>query len=46
MGLGLVQATAGAANTPEAVTMDATYNAVVFTTVPDGTKVLIVLANF
>lgn len=46
MGLGVVQATPGAANTPEAVTVDAVNNAVTFTTVPDGTKVLNVLANF
>jgi len=45
MGLGLVQATPGAANTPEAVTVDATVNAATFTTVPDGTKVLCLLAN-
>jgi len=45
MGMGLMQATAGAACTPEAVTVDPTYNGVLFTTVPDGTKVLILLAN-
>lgn len=45
MGMGLMQATAGAANTPEAVTVDPTNNAVTFTTVPDGTKVLIFVGN-
>lgn len=46
MGMGLVQATAGAANTPEALTVDPSTDAVTFTTVPDGTKVLNVLVNF
>jgi hypothetical protein len=45
MGLGLVQATAGAANTPEAVTVDPVVNAVTFTTAPDGTKVLCLVCN-
>ena len=45
MGMGLMQATPGAACTPEAVTVDPTYNAATFTTVPDGTKVLSLLAN-
>jgi uncharacterized protein (DUF2062 family) len=45
MGLGLVQATPGAANTPEAVTVDPTYNSVLFTTAPDGTKVLCLVCN-
>lgn len=46
MGLGLVQATPGAANTPEALTVDSANDAVTFTTVPDGTKVLVALVNF
>ena len=45
MGLGMVQATPGAANTPEAVTVDPVYNGATFTTVPDGTKVFVLLAN-
>jgi hypothetical protein len=45
MGLGLVQATAGAANVPEAVTVDPVYNTVLFTTVPNGTKVLCLVCN-
>lgn len=45
MGLGLVQATAGASNVPEAVTVDPVYNTVLFTTVPNGTKVLCLVCN-
>lgn len=46
MGIGAVQATAGAANTPEAITVDPTVDGVTFTTVPNGTKVLVALVNF
>lgn len=46
MGVGIVQATAGAANTPEAITVDPTVDGVTFTTTPNGTKVLIALVNF